>query len=1044
MLSLLVDACVRRRNVVFGLVLAFALIGYRAYRTTPVEAFPDVTNLQVNVVTPVAGLAPPEVERQVTIPLERAINGTPGLVGVRSESLFGLSLVYLTFEDGIEPFRARSSVEQRMRTADLPEGVVPRLGADATPLGEIFLLRLESDRHSTRELRSEAEWNVAPRLRRVPGVADVVTRGGYLDELHVEVDPERLEAYGISLADVREALEGASRNVGGGFLAAGDQQFVVRGVGQLAEARELMDVVIRDDDGIPITLGDLARIVSSHVPRQGASAYGRGDESVEAAVLMRRGENPSRVLAAVHAAVDELGRDGLPAGMRIVPFYDRASLVDRTLSTVHRSLIEGAFLCVGVVWLFLRSLRGSLIVAAVIPLSLLVAFVSLHLVDLPANLISMGAIDFGILVDGGVILVENVMHRMAARPPADEEERVALVAEAAKESATPIFFAMAIIIAALVPVFALESVEGRIFRPLALTYSFALVGALLFSLTLVPSLCAALLRDGGESASHEPTWLDRFGEVHGAVLRGLRARPSRTALALVGVLATTGIVGARLGREFLPELDEGDFTVFVELPSSTSLDVARGVLKQVRERLLRHPEVREVSTKLGRPEDGTDNESVNMSLTYVHLVPPESFRPGMTKERLYAGLRTDLGSVPGIRFNFSQPIRDSVEESISGVRGKVVLKIFGDDLEVMRGLLLDALEAVRGVPGVIEASLYRDRSVPQLEVVPDRGRIASRGLAMASVLDDVETAIAGTVVGELWRGERLIPIRLRYPASERDDATRIGDLVVVAPDGGRIPLRELARIEITPGRASINRDDGRRSLSLKFNIEGRDSGSVVRDAIAAVNHRIRLPDGYQLRWGGEFENQERAMKRLSVVVPIALAIVFGLLALALRSLRGALSVLLVLPWALSGGVFALALGKLTFSVSAAIGFIALLGQVSLASLLVIEAIEGARGVSVRFLDEAEARTHSRGWDDAALVGACSRLRPVLMTSLLAMLGLLPMALSTAPGSETQRPFALVMVGGMATTCAVVLLVLPLVHAAIARRVEGLRGERADA
>lgn len=1015
MVDSLVEAAVRARALVLGIAVLFAALGYAAYRETPIEAFPDVTNLQVNVVTTAPGLAPPEVERQITLPLERSFHGLPGLVGMRSESLFGLSLVYLTFDDGADSFRSRALVEARLSHAELPLGANPRLGADATPLGEIFHFRLRSSAHSPAQLRSELEWVVAPRLRGVPGVADVVGRGGYLEEIHVEVEPARLEAHDLVLDDVRDALDRASRNVGGGVLTHGEQQLVIRSVGAFADPHAIADVLVKADEGVPVTIGDVGRVLRSHVPRQGSAAHGSDPTTVEGIVLMRRGENPSRVLDGIHDAVRELGRGELPSGVRIETFRDRSTLVDRTLSTVHTNLLEGATFCVALVWLFLRSFRGAVVVAITIPLALLTAFVGLRAVGLPANLISMGAIDFGILVDGAVILVESIQHRLVRAPPETPQDRLRSIASAAREVARPTFFAMSIILAALLPVFALERVEGRIFRPLALTYSFALVGALVGALAVVPALSAYVLRPPRTTDAEEEPRLQRLlRRLHERLLGALIERPARLAGAMLLLGSATCLVGATLGSEFLPELDEGDFTIFVELPSTTSLEVTEGLLTELRARLERHPEVREVATRIGRPEDGTDNESVNMALNFVRLRPKEEWSRGTTKEDLVRRMRADLEHVPGIRFGFSQPMRDSVEESISGVRGKAVLKVFGDDLERMRSYLQDALRVVRTVPGVVEASLYRDRSVPQLEIRPDREALARSGISMEDFQGFVETALGGTVENVLHAGERVVPIRLRFPLPEREDPTHIGDLWIVTPAGARVPLRTLAEISVVPGRASINRERNRRSLALKFNVEGRDSGSVVRDAIAAVRSRVPTPEGCRIEWGGEFENQARAMKRLGVVVPLALVAVFVLLTLALRSLSGATTILLLAPFGLSGGVFALRILGIPLSVSAAVGFIALLGQSSLGGLLVAEAIDEKR---------AEGLDSTR----AVLEGTGQRLRAVVLTTLLAMLGLLPMATSTAIGAETQRPFAVVVVGGMVTTFLVAVFAVPVIQ-----------------
>ncbi|MBX3185278.1 MAG: efflux RND transporter permease subunit [Polyangiaceae bacterium] len=1018
MLAALLRLCAERRVATLLVTLVIAVFGVRAYLKTPVEAFPDVTNLQVNVIAQQPGLAPPEIERQITIPLERELNGLPKLVSMRSESLFGLSLVYLTFEDGADPFKSRVLVSERIGGASLPDGVQAELGPDATPLGQIYQYHLRSPRHSLSELRSEQEWVIAPALRRVEGVADVVTRGGFLKELHVEVDPTRLIAFDLTLEQVEEAITRSNRNAGGGVLPRGEQQLVVRGVGAMSSSADLGSVVLKHHEGTPVTLADIARVVQSHTPRQGTVGYDLEDEAVAGAVFMRRGSNPSDVLEGVHRLVEELNGGDLPEGMQIVPLYDRSELVGQTLQTVHKNLLEAALLVVGVVWLFIRSLKGSLIVASVIPLSLLVAFIGLSAIGLPANLISMGAIDFGILVDGGVILVESVIHRLRAEQPKTRGEMLSLVVRAGLEVARPTFFAMTIIIAALIPVLTLERVEGRIFRPLGLTYGFALIGAMLLAFTVVPALCALVMRvkDGH---AEEPRTLVKLRSVYLTSVEWLLRRRVLGAALGLALFTAAGVTAARLGSEFLPELDEGDILVFVEMPSSISLARGQELLREARQLALTVPEVQGVETRQGRPEDGTDNESVNMAVMPVRLKPRAEWG-APDKAAIEAELRRRLEVIPGARFNFSQPMKDSVEEAISGVRGKVVLKIFGTDLEVMRQALQEALEVIGRIPGVTDLSLYRDRSVPQLEIVADRPALARAGIDMSTLQDTLETSLAGRVVTEIWEGERAVPVRLRLPREAREDLTRIGELSVTAPSGARIPLADLTTIQVVPGRASINREANSRSLALKFNVEGRDMGSVVKEAMSAVKADVAIPEGYRVTWGGEFENQHRAMSRLAVVVPLSLAVVFTLLVMALGSARSALVVMCVVPLSLTGGVFALALTGINLSVSAAVGFIALLGQVSLAALLVVGAVD-------------ERRRAGDPMNTAILEGAGQRFRAVLMLAALAMLGLLPMAISTGVGSETQRPFAVVLIGGMVTTLGVVLLILPLVYRTLARR-----------
>jgi cobalt-zinc-cadmium resistance protein CzcA len=1019
MLRLLIETCVHRRVAALFATLVVAAFGLHAYRETPIEAYPDVTNTQVTVITQLAGNAPEEIERRVTVPLERELNGTPGMTLMRSESLFGLSLITLTFSDDTASFPARTMVLQRVAAAALPPGATPELAPEATPLGEVYQFRITSDRHDLYQLRSEMQWNVVRVLRQAPGVADIVPFGGYLKEFHVQADAARLFSQGLTLADLEQAIAKSNVNVGGGFLRHGDQELTVRGLGYLESAEDIKRIVLKSKDGTPISVGDVASVVQSYTPRRGAVGVGLEKEGIESFVWMRRGQNPSLVLEGIHAKVKELNETILPKGMQIEMIYDRSDLVGLTLKTVHENLLTGFLLVVGVVWLFLRSMVGSAAVAVVIPLALLVAFLGLYALGLPANLISMGAIDFGILVDGAVVLVENVIHALRHEHPKDRRGVLRLVVRSAVDVGRPTLYAMLIIIAALVPVFTLESVEGRIFRPLALTYSFALVGALVFSLTLVPALCGALFRPR-HAKLEEPAWIERMRAAYRRSLAWILGhRPTVIAAAFV-LLALGGLTLARLGTEFLPELDEGDIQLFVEMPPSIALEKGQDILLEVRRRILAFPEVRKTLSEQGRPEDGTDNEGVNMSETFIRLKPRGEWRAGLDKKELIDEMRVSLMEIPGIRYNFSQPMKDNVEEAVSGVRGKVVLKVFGPDLALMRRTLEQAKETLRKVHGIVDLDLYRDATTPQLQVDFNRQALARAGVAIEDAQRTLETALAGRVATTLWEGERPVPVRLLLPLEMRDDMDKIAAVTVATESGARVPLRDLATLRVTNGFASINREGNSRYLALKFNVEGRDMGSVVADAIAAVEGSVKAPEGHYFVWGGEFENQRRAIARLKIVVPLAVLAVLGLLYAAMNSGRSALSVLLTVPFALTGGAFALAMSGTALSVSAAIGFIALIGQVSLMGLLVLSAAEARRRNGEELMP-------------ALVEGAGERLRAVIMASTLAFVGLLPMALSTGVGSETQRPFALVVVGGMLTTLLIALWVLPAIYSYITPR-----------
>lgn len=1017
MLRSFIAFVVHRRLVALCATLAIALYGIYSYLQTAIEAYPDVTNVQVGVIAQAPGLAPEEVERQITQPLERELNGTPGLVSLRSESYFGLSMINLVFNDEAQSFTARALVAQRLPQADLPDGVTPEMAPDYTPLGKIFYYRLQSDKHTLAQLRTEQEWRVVRVLKQVQGVADVVSIGGFVKEFHVEVDPEKLYRLGLSLDDVSEALAKSNRNVGGGLMRRGEQSLIIRGIGLLRTPQEMQEVVVAMRGKAPVTIGDVARVVQSHTPRQGSVGMDEHDDVVQGIVLLKRGENPSVVLDNIHAKVEQLNSGGLPDGMKMVTNYDRSDLVGHTLKTVQHNLLFGATLIVGLLWLFLRSLRGSLIVATVIPLSLLVAFIGLHWLGMPANLISMGAIDFGIMVDGAVVLAENIIRNARHRRPQTANDMRHIIVDSAVAVAKPTLFAMAIVIAALIPVFSLQSIEGRIFRPLAMTYSFALLGALVFAMGLVPALCALFLKPRHVMVE-EPKVFERAEHGYQHWIAGvLGAGRKRFAViaAFTAVLLVAGVSAKWLGTEFLPELDEGDAYVLVQMPASISLEKGQEVLRDVRLRLKVFPEVISVTTEQGRPESGTDNETLNLAKVLVRLKPHGEWRKGLDKPALIEQMRATLSEIPGVAFNFAQPIRDSVEESTSGARGQVVLKVFGPEIPKLRAILEQTVSLVGKIDGVVDLGLYRDAPAPQVHVEFDRQALARQGIAMETAQKSLGVALAGNVATTLWEGEFPVPVRVRLPYVDRMDEERIRNIAIPLPDGGSVPLHSVGTVSIKIGNSSIFREGNARYMALKFNVEGRDIGSVVKDTLATFKANVQLPEGYQAVWGGEWENQQRAAARLKVVVPLSLLIVYALLFGALGQARSAGIILLCAPFAMVGGIAALHLAQIELSISAAIGFIALLGQVALAGLLVISAVE-------------ELRRQGMPLMEALIAGTAERMRSILLVALLALLGLLPMALSTGVGSETQKPFASVIVGGMVVLPLVALVLLPVLYA----------------
>jgi cobalt-zinc-cadmium resistance protein CzcA len=1019
MLHRLVAIAVRHPWSVIAAAVVFAVIGYAQLLSVPIEAFPDVTNLQVQVITLAPGRAAEEVERQVTIPIERELSGTPDLVDLRSISLFGLSQVTLTFDDSANDFVARARVGERLRQVDLPEGLVARLGPESTPVGEVYRYTIEGTGLSAIERRGLQDWVVYRALRQVPGVADVVSFGGFQKQYQLRVDPGRLAARGLGIPDVVQALQRSSGAAGGNYVRHGAEEYVIRGLGYLRDPREVDSIALAARNGVPIRVGDVAQMVLGHVPRRGVVGRGAEDEAPQGIVLMRKRSHPAVVLDSIHQAVARLNREVLgPRGARIVPYYDRTELIDRTLHTVKHNLAVGALLVVLVLVIFLGAVRGPLVVATVIPLALLTAFTGLRALAMPANIISLGAIDFGILVDGAVIFVEAVYHVGAHRPDLD---RAAVVREAAAQVVRPIVFSLAIIVAALVPIFTMERVEGRIFAPMALTYAFALLGALVWSLTVVPALCRVGVRlPHAHGDANEPRFVTALRKRYVRVIGWTLRHRAKVGLAALCVMLATGVSGRTLGTEFLPELNEGGMFVTAVFPASQSLEEGERIVPELRRIIGSFPEVRDVVSQLGRPEDGTDPTPVNVAQIMVSLHPEEAWRTGRTRTQLNNEMRAALRRIPGVEYIFSQPIVDNVLESISGIKGKVAIKIYGEDLDLMLRFAIAARDAIAPVRGVRDLGLYQTGVVPQLLIEIDRDAISRYGLRVADVDDVIQTAIGGQVATEIWEGERRVEVAVRVAEPFRVGVDRIREIPVATPGGARVPLGALARVRVGFGRAAIQRSQGSRFIALKFNVEGRDLGGVVAEARARVARAVHLPPGYSMTWGGEFESQQRAMKRLAIIVPCALAIILLLLYGAFGRLRSALVILAATPMCLPGAVLALKLARVNLSVSAIVGGIALLGQTVLGGVIIVASINELRAEGLPLLE-------------AVAEGAARRMRAVLITALLAALGLLPAAVSHAMGSETQRPFALVIVGGVLVATPLLLLVLPILYSWIERR-----------
>ena len=1000
--------------IVLGLLL-FIGAGIAAFRSLPIEAFPDVTDTQVTIITLFPGRAPEEVEKQVTIPLEIALSGVPNSIRMFSHTQFGLSFIVVTFDEKPSLFMARQLVEERLRGLDLPPGVEPELAPPATATGEIFRYRLDAPGMKPSELRAIQDWTVLRQLKQVPGIADVVSLGGPIRQYEVNPDLAKLRDYKITIGQLYGALQRANANAGGGSVAQGRQQFLIRSIGRLRSSADIGEVVIAENNGTPLRVRDVAQVVESRVPAQGIVGYTDADSDqddvVSGIVLLRKDENPSLVLDALKAKVDKLNGGGLPVGVQLIPYYDRSWLIGKTLKTVYSNLLEGAALVMLVLYIFLADLRAAGIVATVIPLALLGTFIGLSLVGIPANLLSLGAMDFGIIVDGAVIVIENIFRRLGeASKLEDHRPRVRTIHEAVIEVGRPTVFSMIIIIVAHLPIFTMQRHEGKIFAPMAYSVVAALITSLILSLTLVPFLSKIAFRN---HVPHEETKLmHRLHNLYEPMLAWVLANTRKVLGAALLALAITAALVPKLGTEFLPELNEGSIWINITLPTSVSVDEARGELRKLRRVIADFPEVKAVISKGGRPEDGTDPKNINMTEMLVDLKPDSAWRKGMTKEQLVRDMEDKLNDMPGIEPTFSQPVRDQILESISQIDGQIVIKLFGDDMATLRAEGRQILDRIGNVPGVVRAFIDRDGDLPQYRLEIDRAAAARYGLNVMDVQDVVETALAGKAATELWEGDRhfSVVVRLAEPSRQLD---KLKEVLVPTPAGAQVPLSALVDFKLGSGAMNIARESGQRVVAIGVFIRDRDMGSVVADMQKATAD-MKLPQGYTITWSGEFENQERAMQRLMLVVPLSILMIFVLLFDAFKSFRDALIIICNIPFALIGGIFALLLTGIPLSVSAAIGFIALFGQAVLNGVVMVSHINQLR--------QEGMRPH-----EAVFRGALSRLRTVLMTAWLAMLGLLPMALSRGIGSETQRPLALVVIGGLISATILTLYVLPALY-----------------
>jgi len=1055
MLRRLVRFALRQRLLVVGATLLVVVMGLRAFDNLPVEAFPDVEDVHVQIISLWPGHAAEEVEKLVTLPIEREMNGTPNVTNLRSISMFGLSTVTMTFEDGTADYFARQQALERLQSVTVPAGVTPGLASLSNSTGEIYRYTIRSARPLT-DLKTLNDWVIVPAYRTVPGVADVVSFGGQIKQYQIDVDPVKMQAFGLTLGQVEQAVAAANANAGGGYLAHGFEKQVVRGVGLFGSLADIENVAVASRGGVPVRVHDIGAVSIGGAPREGIVAKDTADDVVEGIVLMRTGENALKVLEPVRAKTAALNATVLPRDVQLVPFYDRANLVNHTVHTVEENLVTGATLVLLILVIFLGDWRSAIIVGLVIPLSLLFAFILMDVRHVSANLISLGAVDFGIIVDAAVVMVEAFLVRLALDPPPSAEEladraaglaainaglaaaggalagplpipetpgprqfrerasievrhRIATIAEG---MGRPIMFAKAIVIIAFLPIFTFQRVEKRIFSPMAFTLTFALLGSLLLSLTLVPVLSSFWIRP--ERAGTEPRaarWLQRgFAPLLDWVL----LRPRLSIGVALGALVVSLAIGSRLGTEFLPSLDEGNIWLTVTMPVGISLEQAKVIERQVRRTLLSYPQVTEVVSQLGRPDDGTDPKLSNNLEVYAELKPRGEWGDIHDKDELVRRMNARLGAIPGVDLNFSQYIKDNVEEALSGVKGELVVKIFGPDLHVLQDKA-DAVERVMAtVRGVADLGVEQQFGQPQVRFEIDRAAIGRYNLAVADVDNAIETSIGGKTVTQYLDGDQVFDVRLRYPPPDRDNPNALERLPVSTPDGHTVPLGTVARMVTAEGASRISREANERRIAIKCSVRGRDEGSFVAEAQRRVADAVTLPPGYHILWGGQFENQRRATARLAVIVPASIVLIFVLLFSAFGSVKYASLILAMLPFALIGGIIILYVRGINLSVSAAVGFIALFGISVQNGVILLTEFNRQREAGLSVLA-------------AVRVGTLDRLRPVVMTALMAMLGLLPAALSHGIGAETTRPFASVIVGGLVTATMLTLLLLPVLY-----------------
>jgi cobalt-zinc-cadmium resistance protein CzcA len=1011
----IIYTAIHRRGLMFVLFLFLAVVGYYSWTKLAIDAYPDIADTTVQVVTQVPGLAAEEIEQQISIPIERAMNGMPGLNVMRSKNTFGLSTVVLVFDDGIDDYWARQRVQERLVDVELPYDAVPGLNPLTSPTGEIFRYVLESDQLDIRELTDLHKWVVIPRLKQVTGVADVSNFGGITTQYQIEVNPHKMEQYNVTLGDITEKIEKNNVNAGGSMLSRGDLSYVIRGIGLVKDLKDLGRIVIKTENGIPVYLDDLGTLKYGNLERKGVLGFFDGvrdySDGVEGIVQMLRGENPSQVLEGVHRAVDELNNETLPKGTHLHVFMDRTNLVDTTLHTVSHTLFEGMVLVVLVLILFLGNWRGALLVALTIPLSLLIAFILMQLTDIPANLLSLGAIDFGILVDGAIVMMETVLKKRERHP--DELLTEESILRRTTEVARPIFFSTLIIITAYLPLFAFEHIEKKLFTPMAYTVGYALLGALAVALFLIPGLAFYAYRKPRKI--YHNRWLEKLGDIYHKQIIALLDKPKRVLMPLLVILVAAGVLSYTVGKDFLPPLDEGAIWIQVQLPPGISIEKSKEMGAELRKAVKQFEEVSYVMTQVGRDDEGAEAFSLSHIECGVGLKPYDTWKFGKTKADLIEEMSEKLSAMPGYTVSFSQPIIDMVMDQIAGAHSDLAIKVYGDDITDTRHIADKVVNVLRTIPGAADVAIDQEPPLPQLQIIADRDRIAQYGLNFSDVADMIELAIGGKAISQIFVGSKSYDVICRFDDASRNSPESIGNLLLTNGAGAKIPLSQVAEVKMTTGASTISREMNRRHLTIHINLRGVDLTEFLNKANRLIDKEVNYNhDTVHLQWAGQFENQHRAYNRLAAVVPLALGIMLLLLFAACGKFRQAALMMCVVPLALFGGMLALNVRGMTLNVSSAVGFIALIGVAIQNGVIMISHIN-------------DLRSRDRGFKQSIITGAKHRFRPILMTATVAVLGLLPASLSTGIGSDVQRPLATVIVYGLLFATVITLYVLPALY-----------------